>query len=194
MPLHLHSEAADSTKQLFIQKFNTTTLHLSMDCTTGNVHPLSYANFTPIFQVLHKQCWFILYAPHCSPCCLDNWNQYKYWLVTWCRFVNTYFTVQRARSMTITPSNSVHSTLHSQQKWVSVACIGLAAIWSMTSHTVTQSDRMVAFVVGFRFMDTRKARESAMVARTATCKFEHNRTSREDDDEWRKSGGGSLKV
>lgn len=49
MPLHLLSENADSTKQLVIQKFNTTTLHLSVDSATGNGHPLSYANFTPVF-------------------------------------------------------------------------------------------------------------------------------------------------
>lgn len=89
MPLHLLSETADSTKQLVIQKFSTTTLHLSMDSTAGNGHPLSYANFTPVYQVIHKQCWSILYAPHCNPCCLEKWNQYKCWLVTWCRFVST---------------------------------------------------------------------------------------------------------
>ena len=72
MPLHLLSETADSTKQLVIQKFSTTTLHLSMESTTGNGHPLSYANFTPVYQVIHKQCWSILYAPHCNPCCLEK--------------------------------------------------------------------------------------------------------------------------
>lgn len=89
MPLHLLSETADSTKQLVIQKFNATTLHLSMDSTRSNGHPLSYANFTPIYQAIHKQCWSILYAPHCSPCYLEKWNQFKCWLVTCCRSVST---------------------------------------------------------------------------------------------------------
>jgi len=73
MALHQISETADSTKQTVIQKFNTTTLHLSMD-STSNGHPISYANFTPIYQVIHKQCWSILYAPHCSPFCIEKWN------------------------------------------------------------------------------------------------------------------------
>jgi uncharacterized protein YllA (UPF0747 family) len=47
----------------------------------------------------------------------------------------------------------------------------LAAIQSMTSHIVTQPSRMVVFVVGFRVMDSRTARESAMVAGTGKCKF-----------------------
>lgn len=115
MPIHLLSEAADSTKQLVIQKSNTTTLHLSMDSTTGNGHPRSYANFTPKYQAIHKQCWSILYTPRCSPCGLEKWNQYKRWLVTWCRFVNTYITAYKARSMT-PPHQQTPATDHSTRK------------------------------------------------------------------------------
>jgi hypothetical protein len=57
MPPHLLSEAADSTKQLVTQKSSTTTLHLSMDSTTGNGHPRSYANFTPKYR--HSQTMLV---------------------------------------------------------------------------------------------------------------------------------------
>jgi len=66
-----------------------------------------------------------------------------------------------------TQTTNIRSTLHSQQKWVSFSCIGLAAIKSMTSPTVTQPDRMVVFMVGLHVLDS----ESAMVAGTGTCKF-----------------------
>jgi hypothetical protein len=41
----------------------------------------------------------------------------------------------------------------------------------MTSPAITQTDRMVAFVVGCCVMDSRTAGESTTVAGTGTCKF-----------------------
>lgn len=55
----------------------------------------------------------------------------------------------------------------------------------MTSPNVTQPDRMGAFVVGYRIMDSRTARESAKVAGTGTCKLKQKRTKREEkNDDW----------